>query len=367
MRLFMIRCMILILFLFFMFPTIGQSVEAIPISAQNAVMLEQQTGRVMYDKNAHERKPIASITKVMTAILAIESGKLQDEVIASHEAIHTPGSSIYLQLNEKISLEDLLYGLMLRSGNDAAVAIAEHIGGSEEGFVYLMNEKAKYLGMTNTNFQNAHGLDEERHYSSAYDIALLMRYAMENDIFREISSTQSYQSKNRTYPWNNKNKLLTRYYEHCTGGKTGYTSNAGRTLVTTAEKDDLELVTVTLNAPDDWNDHRALFDWGYDHYRLTKLENEGERKFQLENEEVTGYITEDVVFPLLDEEKKTLKKHVYLQKKPKDEKLGTIVYQLDSEPILEVPVYVKEDNNEHSFFKRLFQSVKRIIWLDSHG
>src|SRR5690625_3462707 len=291
MRLFMIRSLILFSVFFFLFPTIGQSVEQLHVSANNSVLIESTSGRVLYEKRAHEQKPVASITKVMTAIVAIEHGNLADKVQASNHAVHMTGSSIYLQEDEKINLEDLLYGLMLRSGNDAAVAIAEHIGGSEEGFVYLMNEKAKYLGMTNTNFQNAHGLDEEGHYSSAYDIALLMRYAMENDIFREISSTQSYQSKNRTYPWNNKNKLLTRYYEHCTGGKTGYTSNAGRTLVTTAEKDDLELVTVTLNAPDDWNDHRALFDWGYDHYRLTKLENEGERKFQLENEEVTGYIT----------------------------------------------------------------------------
>src|SRR5699024_7368504 len=139
-----------------------------------ALLMDASTGRVLVEKNAHEQTRIASLTKIMTAIIAIEEGKLDDIVLASERAVHISGSSIYLQQNEKIRLEDLLYGLMLRSGNDAAVAIAEHIGGSMEGFVYLMNEKARLLGMVNTHFMNPHGLDEDGHYSTAYDLAKLM-------------------------------------------------------------------------------------------------------------------------------------------------------------------------------------------------
>lgn len=235
--------------------------------------MESSTGRVLFDKRAHERQSIASLTKVMTAIIAIESEQFSEQVTTSRRAIHTTGSSIYLEQGEKMTLEDLTYGLMLRSGNDAAVAIAEHIGGSVEGFVHLMNEKAEWLGMTNTNFANPHGLEGEDHYSTAYDLALLMRYAMNNETFRRISATKSYRSDNRSYYWFNKNKLLTHLYEHCTGGKTGFTKKAGRTLVTTAQQNNMELIAVTLNAPDDWQDHIHLFDWGFNNFELTLIDN----------------------------------------------------------------------------------------------
>src|SRR5699024_1594990 len=174
--------------------------------------------------------------------------------------------------DEKMSLEDLLYGLLLRSGNDAAVAIAEHVGGSEEGFVYLMNETAAYIGMTNTHFENAHGLDDSSHYSSAYDMALLMREAYQNKVFRIMSGTSSHQAKTTKYPWHNKNKLLTGMYEPITGGKTGYTTKAGRTLITTAEKENLSLIAVTLHAPDDWNDHMSMYEWGFETFNMTLLD-----------------------------------------------------------------------------------------------
>ena len=366
MRRFFMRMIMIVSLLSLMFPKVGQSVETISISAHNAILMEQQSGRVIFEKDAHERRPIASITKVMTALIAIENGNLKDKVTVSERAIHTEGSSIYLERGEKMSLEDLIYGLMLRSGNDAAVAIAEHIGGSVEGFVFLMNEKAEYLGMTNTNFKNPHGLDEDGHYSSAYDIAILMRYAMENELFRKISGTEHYQSENRSYRWNNKNKLLTRYYDYCTGGKTGYTRSAGRTLVTTAEKDNLALISVTLNAPDDWNDHRNLFDWGYEHYDLVLLEKKGARTFTADEVKITAYIENDVVYPLLEEEKSNLTKHVYLHRESTEDVIGKIVYSLQSEPILEVPVYAKEER-ETSLSNRIIETIKRILWLDQHG
>ena len=222
--------------------------------------MEQQSGRILYEKEAHEVRRIASITKIMTAILAIESGKLNDSVKVTENAVRAEGSSIYLKPGETIKLEDLVYGMMLRSGNDAAAAIAEHVGGSLEGFVYLMNQKASEIGMDQTHFANPHGLDDhEDHYSTAYDMALLTRYAMSNDTYKQISGTKVHRAPNPTENWDrvwkNKNRLLTELYDYTTGGKTGYTKRAKRTLVTTATKGDLNLIAVTLNGPDDWNDH----------------------------------------------------------------------------------------------------------------
>lgn len=233
------------------------------VSAEHAVLMDLETGEVLFEKAANEQSSIASITKIMTTLLAIESGKMNEETTISRNAIYTEGSSIYLEQGEKIPIKDLVYGTMLRSGNDAAVAIAEHIGGSQEGFIYLMNEKANWLGMNQTFFENPHGLDAESHYSSAMDMAILTREAMLNEQFKEISGTKLYKSDKRTYSWQNKHKLVTGFYQHTTGGKTGYTKKTGRTLVTTAEKNGNQLVAVTLNAPDDWNDHINLFEWGF--------------------------------------------------------------------------------------------------------
>src|SRR5699024_10938485 len=164
---------VFILFLFFSFPEKGHAAPT--VSAEHAVLIEQSTGRVLFEKDGYTEDSIASITKIMTAILAIESGKMEEKAKASRNAIYTEGSSIYLEQGEMMTIEDLVYGLMLRSGNDAAVAIAEHIGGSEDGFVFLMNEKAKWIGMKHTHFDNSHGLDSDTHHSSAYDMAILTR------------------------------------------------------------------------------------------------------------------------------------------------------------------------------------------------
>lgn len=235
------------------------------VSAVNAVLIDENTGEILVEKNAHEKQKIASITKIMTAIIAIESGRMNEQVKISKQAVYTEGSSIYLKQGQKVLLKDLVYGLMLRSGNDAAVAISEYVGGSVEGFVYLMNEKARWIGMTNTDFENPSGLDGEEHYSTAYDMALLMQYAMGNKTFEKVTGTEMYQSDSWDYAWQNKNKLLTTLYEYCTGGKTGYTKSAGRTLVSTASKDGIDLIAVTLQDPNDWIDHINLFKWGFEH------------------------------------------------------------------------------------------------------
>lgn len=250
-------------FLFAICSTTGQASPKPSVSANNAVLMEQSSGDVLYEKKAHEKQSVASITKVMTAIVAIESGQMQDTTAASRRAVYAEGSSIYLEQGEKMTVEDLVYGLMLRSGNDAAVTISEQVGGSVEGFVYLMNEKARWLGMTNTHFDNPHGLESDSHYSTAYDMALLMRYAMDNKQFRNITGTVTHRAENRSYEWKNKNRLLTQYYDYCVGGKTGFTRKAGRTLLTAANKNDSELIAVTLNAPDDWQDHTAMYEWGF--------------------------------------------------------------------------------------------------------
>src|SRR5699024_7819315 len=227
----------------------------------------------------------------------------------------TEGSSIYLEQGEKMTIEDLVYGLMLRSGNDAAVTIAEHVGGSEDGFVFLMNEKAKWLGMEHTHFDNSHGLDSDTHHSSAYDMAILTRYAMQNDHFKEIFATKTHRAMNRSYGWQNKNKLLTQFYEHTTGGKTGFTKQTGRTLVSTANKDGMDLIAVTLNAPDDWQDHIHMFEWGFESFQMEKIENRGAVSYQVAQSEEsrTGYIGEDLFYPLtMDETRELKQKNVLL-------------------------------------------------------
>lgn len=265
----LLRCICIVLISFHLCIPIGQA--HIDVSAENAILLDQNTGEVLFEKNIHDKQSIASITKVMTAIIAIESLQMNEMVKTSRHAIHTEGSSIYLEEGERMLLEDLVYGLMLRSGNDAAIAIAEHVGGSEEGFIYLMNEKASWLGMTNTNFANPHGLEDDEHYSTAYDMAILMQYAMNDSLFRKISGTTMHTAKTRTYGWKNKNKLLTHLYESTTGGKTGFTKKAGRTLLSTAKQDQHALIVVTLNGPDDWNDHISLYTKGFEELNQRKI------------------------------------------------------------------------------------------------
>lgn len=293
------------------------------VSAVNAVLMEQESGRVLFEKEAHEKKKIASITKIMTAILAVESGKLDEMVTVSDLAFGTEGSSLYLQRGQKMKLEDLVYGLMLRSGNDAAVAIAEHVGGSLEGFVMLMNQKAEEIGMKNTSFTNPHGLDNtENHYSTAYDMALLSRYAMNNPTYAKIAGTKEHQAPNPNeswnYEWDNKNKML-KLYKYSTGGKTGFTKLARRTLVSTAEKDGMGLVAVTLNAGDDWNDHMTLFDNAYKEYVLTTILEKGKLKgikAPFYKNKVT--IEQSYQYPLTKEEREQVSIGIKLLKPKKD-------------------------------------------------
>lgn len=238
-------------------------------SAQSAILMEAESGRILFEKDIHTRRPIASITKLMTALVAVECGKDLDEPVEiRREWTGAEGSSMYLKAGERLTLRTLLYGLMLVSGNDAAVAIANVCAGDLDTFVCWMNDKAADLGMENSHFCNPNGLHADEHYSTAYDMAILARNVLANDALAEIVATKSIMLEGRSFT--NHNKLLWRY-DGCIGLKTGYTDSAGRTLVSAAERDGMRLIVVTLNAPDDWNDHTALLDHGFSHYRLHTL------------------------------------------------------------------------------------------------
>ena len=233
------------------------------VSAQSAVVMHADTGTVVYAKNTEERMLVASTTKIMTAYVVLNSCGLDETVEAEYEWALTEGSSMYIKPGETYTVEQLLYGLMLASGNDAAVALACHVSGSIEAFAELMNRTAAELGLENTHFENPHGLDGENHYSTAADMAKLMAAAMANEDFRQIVSTRSYTVGDQTYV--NHNKLLWSC-DGVIGGKTGYTMAAGRILVSCAERDGMRIICVTISDPDDWNDHIKLYDWAYDTY-----------------------------------------------------------------------------------------------------
>ena len=243
-------------------------------SAKAACVMEMETGRVLFEYNARARLPMASTTKVMTALLAIENGDLSSEVTCSSNAFGVPGTSIYLAEGETLTLEQMLYGLMLASGNDAAVAIAEHIGGSVPQFVRMMNARAAELGAAGTHFSNPNGLPDDTHVTTAYDLARIARAAMGNEAFRRIVSTRSAQIPwaGRTYSrqLRNKNRLL-ETYPGATGVKTGFTSRAGRCLVFGASRDGMELVGVVLNCPDWFDEAARLMDGCFESYSMVRV------------------------------------------------------------------------------------------------
>lgn len=243
------------------------------VSAQNAIMIEANSGEVLYEKNAEEKAYPASITKIMTALLAIENGSLDKIVKVSENAAGVEGSSIYLAPGEKISLRDLVYGLMLRSGNDAAIAISEEIGGSIENFVIMMNKKARELGAFNTNFMNPNGLHNSEHYTTAKDMAIIAAAAMKNAEFKEVAATKNWVTDRGEGKYNyfyNKNKVVYQY-NGGTGIKIGYTKAAGRTLVASSERDGMELICVVMNAPNWFQDTYTLMDYAYRQYETTKI------------------------------------------------------------------------------------------------
>lgn len=232
-------------------------------SAQRAILIHADTGEVLYEKNSSERSLIASTTKIMTAFVVLEQCSPDEVVTIKPEYAGIEGSSMYITAGQEYTVRELLYGMMLVSGNDAATALACHTSGSIENFAALMNEKAAELGLSDSSFKNPHGLDADGHYSTASDMAVITRVAMENEQFAEITGCKNINIGELTFT--NHNKLLWRY-DSCVGGKTGYTMAAGRSLVSCAERDGLRLICVTLTDPDDWNTHISLYNWAFENY-----------------------------------------------------------------------------------------------------
>ncbi|HEY2492599.1 MAG TPA: D-alanyl-D-alanine carboxypeptidase family protein [Paenibacillus sp.] len=327
-------------------PIYAKAIPTMGTHAQAAALIDVTSGRLLYSSHGDEELRIASLTKIMTAIVAIEYGQLHKPVSVGKNAYAKEGSSIYLKLGEQMSLEHMLYGLMLRSGNDAATAIAEHVGGSEEGFVLLMNTKAEELGLKHTQFRNPHGLDAEGHYSSANDLATLTAYAMHNDTFKEIVKTPMKKVPNPNeswdYKWDNKNKML-RLYDGADGVKTGYTKKALRCLVSSATRNGQQLVAVTINDGDDWNDHGKMLDYGFAYYPLQTLMEQGQK--------VEGHdliVGQKLSYPLATGEENTLSKRLVLFRSDTHTDTtdlsfglrGRIDLLLDGREIDSTPVYI---------------------------
>lgn len=254
-------------------------VKAGAISAECAILIDGETGRVLYEKQAEEKSLIASTTKIMTALVICEQTNVLDRVKIPKEAVGIEGSSMYLKEGEVLTVQELLYGLMLQSGNDAAVALAIYCGGTVEGFTELMNDKAHRLGMTQSHFANPNGLDSPGNYSTARDMAILTAYAMQNPIFAQTVSTKTITIGERCL--RNHNKLLWQL-EGANGVKTGYTKAAGRILISSVTRMGRQLIAVTFNAPDDWQDHKTLIEDGFSRFTVQQLVRQGQTLGQLE-------------------------------------------------------------------------------------
>jgi D-alanyl-D-alanine carboxypeptidase (penicillin-binding protein 5/6) len=328
----------------------GARAQSAPaLSARCAVLMDGESGRILYEKEGDQPRAMASITKIMTALVAIEHCEdLQAEVEILPDYLQTEGSSIYLKAGDRVKLETLLYGLMLESGNDAALAIAGHCAGDVQTFVDWMNQRAAQMGLCHTSFQNPSGLPSEEHYASAADMAQITRAAMQNETFAKIFGTKDIVLENRSF--HNHNKLLWQY-EGAIGGKTGFTKAAGRTLVTCAQRNGQWLIAVTLDAPDDWNDHTNLFDYGFSAFvpQLLRGKEEEVTELTVQNgayQTVSLFPKEDLRYPLQEGEQ--IQQRISLlpdcEKAPvaRGETAGVLTYFLNGIPVGQVELVYGE-------------------------
>lgn len=332
-------------------------------TAKSYVLMDMDSGRVISSKDKDNPMLIASITKIMTCILALENKNPQDLVKVDESITKSYGSGIYISVGEEITLIDLLYGLMLRSGNDAAIMISTYVSGSEEEFVKLMNQKAKEIGMKNTTFYNSSGLDNNTrgNISTAYDMALITKYAMQNETYKKIVKTKKYTAKTnlKTYIWHNKNKLL--QYDYITGGKTGYTEKAKRTLVSTASKDNINLIVVTIKDSDDWNTHKTLYEETFNNYRSYKILNKFDFSVPGDKYYDELYIKNDISLTLRKDETKSLVSHIKLKKIDNyhnDDLVGTNYIYLGDTLIHQEDIYAKKYKSKTT---KIFTKIKK--WL----
>ena len=343
------------------------------LSAESAILINAETNEVIYEKNAYEKRGMASTTKIMTAILAIEMGNMKKSYIAKEEDVRIEGTSIGLKAGDKITLETLVCGMLLESGNDAANVTARVIGKSIEGFVSLMNKKAKEIGMESTCFNNPSGLTAEGHFSTAFDMAVLGSYAIKNQQFREICSLTSFRASygNPEYQrtFRNHNKLLSSV-EGAFGIKTGFTKASGRCLVSAAERDGVTLVAVTLSAPDDWNDHKKLFQYGFERVKAYNVDfNADEIKIDVvgsDNKSIGVKLTNSLTYTALSEENTPeivvlCDKFLYSGVKKGDtvgfvrvySDNGTVLCESDLISVENAPMNFTEKENEMSCFDKI--------------
>ena len=343
------------LLLIFMLCAFAPNASALEVSAYSAVLIEAESGKIIFAKDENTRRGMASTTKIMTAIVAIENMPLDTIITVPREAVGVEGSSIYLTEGEKITLEDLIYALMLQSANDAAAAIAIAVGGSIEGFADMMNAKCDSLGLSDTHFENPHGLDGQTHYTTAYELALLSAYALKNEDFARIVSTKTKtietQDGTGARVLVNHNRLL-RTYDDVIGVKTGFTKRCGRTLVSAAERGGVRLVAVTLNDGNDWQDHRAMLDLGFELYENVSIAKKGEFSFDIhvvggESETVSVANKESLCLVLPKERtditvKTELERFIYAGL-PAGSRAGRVRFFLDGKEIGALTLYTAED------------------------
>lgn len=330
------------------------------ISAQAAILMELSTGRVLYEKNKNLKAYPASTTKIMTALLAIENADMDERIEIPQKAVGIEGSSIYLESGETVILRDLLFGLMLQSGNDAAMAIAEKLGAGVEDFVSMMNQRAKTIGASETNFVNPSGLYDDNHYTTVYDMALIAREAMQNPEFRKIAAARSWQSQRGPGKYSffsNKNKVVFDY-NGGSGIKIGYTKKSGRTLVASSERDNLELICVVMNAPDWFKDSYKLMDYGHANFKTIKILEGGKALkaqvlFSGEKNHVFLGLKEDLTCPIKRKEDETSIGDVVTLRYENDPKAsapvarwqeaGMLAVYLNGELLYKKPMYYLED------------------------
>lgn len=305
------------------------------------VVIDAQNGRILNGVNEHQQLPIASLTKMWTALTFLENEPSQKKTVISREAASAEGSSIYLEPGSVVSTEVLLYGLMLRSGNDAAQALAEHAGGSTEGFVYLMNEAAKRYGLDRTRFTNPSGLHNDEHLSTAYDTAKMLYYAMQHPTFRKIATTTDYtfEDEKGRNGWENKHRLL-KSEPSAIAGKTGFTKAAGRTLATYFERDGKSVIVVTLNNGDDWNVHKQLAHEVFSNYKQYTVAKKG--VYQV-FPHMKAKLSSPIQVLVTKDEQKRLSNVLQIPQNDQPKKEGFWSVYLDREPIMTVSVEVETE------------------------
>lgn len=362
----------LVAVLLLVMPVFNVNASAVSTSAVSAVLIEAETGTVLYAKNADEQRAMASTTKIMTAILTIEAGDLDREFTVDSMAIMVEGTSMGLKQGDRVSRRDLLYGILLPSGNDAANAAAVSVSGSISAFVKAMNAKADELGLKNTHFATPSGLDAKGHYTTATDLANLTAYAMRNEVFCEIVRCQSAEVEFGNPPYKrtlyNSNKMLKRY-EGAIGVKTGFTDNARRCLVSAAERDGVTLIAVTLNAGDDWNDHTKMLDYGFKQVSAYQLETGCSARVDVAGTgESVGVYADKAALSLTPEQRTRLERRVLLPRMvyggvTKGQQLGSIEFLLDGRVVKSAALYADSDVAAESGELNVWQKILGIFGI----